>query len=67
MGILSSKPSWNGQTWEYKAVGSAGVGLTEKKLNKIGSDGWELVGINHESEAGLDDVEYIFKRPAPNE
>lgn len=45
------------QTWEYKVVGHT---LGETELNRLGSEGWELVIV---AGAGSVNCTMIFKRP----
>ena len=40
------------QKWEYKTINS---GATDRELNNLGEQGWELVAASNYS--------YIFKRP----
>jgi hypothetical protein len=52
------------QKWEYRVLVLSGIkvgfgvqqtaGITEKELNKLGDEGWELVGVGAQA--------YYFKR-----
>lgn len=42
--------------WEYKVINFALKFRTEKKLNELGEEGWELVDVQYGREM-------IFKRP----
>lgn len=51
--------------WEYKTISPANV--TDDELNKIGSEGWELVNFSFipHGETHRDDYSrYVFKRKA---
>lgn len=57
--------------WEYKTVNQQRV-MTENDINKLGNDGWDLVGfqintvIRNMQNANSDiTFHYIFKRPKP--
>lgn len=43
--------------WEYKIVGH----ISERDMNNLGQDGWELVGITFYNNGSICDM--IFKRP----
>lgn len=55
MGFLSN--DHDGQKWEYKKVHA---NLSNRKLNKLGAKGWELVHFLEED--GYVGATYIFKR-----
>jgi hypothetical protein len=51
------------QKWEYKTIVSAYGGPntdTDKKLNEMAADGWELFSVNPASGTNF---LYVFKRP----
>lgn len=47
------------QKWEYKEVGYPHT--SEKTLNDLGNEGWELVAIACDDMARI--MKFIFKRP----
>jgi hypothetical protein len=61
------KPAQPLQKWEYKQVNvlPAGVSEMEARLNKLGSEGWELCTTVVPVGRGTDEftVSFIFKRP----
>jgi hypothetical protein len=56
--------------WEYKVETNIGVDwktMTENPepgLNKLGSEGWELIVVLQITRGGGSTMGYIFKRPA---
>jgi hypothetical protein len=52
--------------WEYRVVAYPLKNATEseKVLNEMGRDGWELVAIVTREQKNFDDA--VFKRPAAN-
>ena len=54
------------QQWEYKVEEIYDVWDSENRLNIVGRDGWELVGIYRESLCGVNQVYAVFKRPKYN-
>lgn len=46
------------KNWEYKIVRERNIGL-EEELNKLGSEGWEMVSAVRDSN---DWIKFIFKR-----
>lgn len=58
------KESSTKTTWEYKELSN--ITITEKTLNELGSQGWELVGIAENisltNGSGYSHPSYYFKR-----
>ena len=55
--------------WEYKTVSMGGATAHEATLNRLGDDGWELVGYTFAParDAGHSDFSYyVFKRVKHN-
>ncbi len=58
------------RTWEYKVVtaqhGAVPASLGEQELNRLGAEGWELVGTrsipSRASNDGQHQTDYFFKR-----
>ena len=62
--VAQEKPAQALQKWEYKVetVNTVAVFQEEKKLNKLGSEGWELCATERNGEKeGVTFI--IFKRP----
>jgi len=51
--------------WEYYTYEASTSGPSEKVLNELGNDGWELVAIDPKSPISgtLQSPRYVFKRP----
>ena len=55
------------QKWEYHTVTNEHASSRDwpgEFLNKLGSEGWELISVVSESVGGLFSRTFVFKRPA---
>jgi hypothetical protein len=53
---------YTGPRFEYKVFQKMTLLKSERKLNELGEEGWELVAIQNDSGFGGGGANYVFKR-----